>query len=57
MIFTDRKPVFVYWNNPNEHCERMKLLFPSRQASNKSHTNEINFILEELVEAGLKIKK
>lgn len=56
MIFTDKKPVYVYWNNPNELCERLKLLFASEQAGNTGHTNEINSILEELVEAGLIIK-
>lgn len=42
---------FVYWDDPNELVERLKLLMASQQAGNTSHDNEIISIIEELKEA------
>ena len=42
-----------YWDDPNELVDRLQLLAASYQAGNKSHTNEILSILEELREAYL----
>jgi len=44
---------YVYWDDPNELVDRLQLLAASYQAGNKSHTNEIMSILEELREADL----
>lgn len=46
----------VYWDDPNELVERLKLLVASRDAGNTNHDNEILSIIEELKEAGI-IKK
>lgn len=42
---------FVYWDDPNELVERLKLLIASRDAGNNNHDNEIISIIEELREA------
>lgn len=42
---------FVYWDDPNELVERLKLLIASRDAGNNNHDNEIISIIEELGEA------
>lgn len=44
---------YVYWDNPNELVERLKLLIASRDAGNTGLDNEIISIIEELREAGL----
>lgn len=47
---------YVYWDDPNELIERLKLLIASKSAGNSNHDNEIVSIIEELREAGI-IKK
>lgn len=54
------KPLFVktgkglvYWDDPNELVERLKLLVASQTAGNNSHQNEIIDIVEELKEANI----
>lgn len=42
---------FVYWDDPNELVERLKLLIASRDAGNTGLDNEIISIIEELREA------
>lgn len=44
---------YVYWNNPNEIVDRLKLLTASKTAGHTGHDNEIMSILEELREEGL----
>ena len=44
---------YVYFDDPNELCVRLKKLIASSQAGNNSHTNEIISILEELAELGI----
>lgn len=44
---------FVYWDNPNELIERLKILIASKDAGNTNHDNEIISIIEELKEAGI----
>jgi len=44
---------YVYWDDPNKLVDRLQLLAASYQAGNKSHTNKIMSILEELREADL----
>lgn len=43
---------YVYWDNPNELVERLKLLIASKQAGNTGLDNEIISIIEELRENG-----
>lgn len=43
----------VYWDDPNELVERLKLLVASKDAGNTNHDNEILSIIEELKEAGI----
>lgn len=43
---------YVYWDNPNELVERLKLLIASREAGNTGLENEIISIIEELRENG-----
>jgi len=43
----------MYWDDPNELVDRLQLLAASYQAGNKSHTNEIMSISEDLREADL----
>lgn len=43
----------VYWDDPNELVERLKLLLASRDAGNTGLDNEIIAIIEELHEAGI----
>lgn len=48
------KPIeYVYFDDVNELCERLKLLLASQQAGNNNHTNEIVSILEELRECDI----
>lgn len=42
---------FVYWDDPNELVERLKLLIASRDAGNTGLDNEIISIIEELRES------
>lgn len=44
---------YVYWDDPNELIERLKLLIGSKSAGNTNHDNEIISIVEELKEAGI----
>lgn len=43
----------IYWDDPNELVERLKILIASRNAGNGNHDNEILAIVEELKEAGI----
>lgn len=44
---------YIYWDDPNELVERLKLLIAERSAGNMNHDNEIQSIIEELREAQL----
>lgn len=44
---------YVYWDDPNELVDRLKLLIASRDAGNTGLDNEIISIIEELREAGI----
>ncbi|VVC38053.1 Hypothetical protein CINCED_3A016122 [Cinara cedri] len=48
-----QKNNLVYWDNPNEIIDRLKLLLASQAAGNTGVGNEILSIFEELLEAGL----
>jgi hypothetical protein len=43
----------VYWNDPNELVDRLRLLLATRSAGNTGVSNEILSIYEELHEAGI----
>lgn len=43
----------VYWDDPNELVDRLKLLIASKTAGNTNLDNEILSIIEELKEAGV----
>lgn len=44
---------YIYWDDPNELVERLKLLVASRNAGNTGLDNEIMSIIEELRESGV----
>lgn len=44
---------YVYWDDPNELVNRLKLLIASRDAGNTGLDNEIISIIEELQESGI----
>jgi len=46
----NNKPSVIYFDDPNELVERLKILIASRNAGNTGHANEINAIIEELYE-------
>lgn len=48
-----QKHNIVYWNDPNELVERLRLLYSSLAAGNTGVRNEIISICSELVEAGI----
>lgn len=41
---------YIYWNDPNELVERLRLLIAEQSAGNHNHTNEIHAIIQELRE-------
>lgn len=43
--------VHEFYDDPNELCERLRLLIASRVAGNSNHMQEINSIIAELREA------
>ncbi|XP_043479908.1 uncharacterized protein LOC122509741 [Leptopilina heterotoma] len=45
------QPDYVYWDDPNELVDRLRLLTASQTAGNPSHNNEIMSIIKELREA------
>lgn len=51
---TNNHPIeYVYFDDPNELCDRLKLLIASTEAGNTNHRNEIASILEELRECNI----
>jgi len=42
--------VYEYYDDPNELCQRLRLLMSSKSAGNSNHDQEINSIIEELRE-------
>lgn len=43
---------YIYWDDPNELCDRLRMLIMSKQAGHTGHTSEIASIIEELREKG-----
>ncbi|CAG9791452.1 unnamed protein product [Diatraea saccharalis] len=48
-----RNTDYIFWDDPNELIERLKLIIASKNAGNTNHDNEILSIIEELTEAGI----
>lgn len=48
----DNRIVYEYFDDPNELCDRLKLLLSSKMAGNTNHIQEMNSIVEELRELG-----
>ncbi|XP_066585314.1 uncharacterized protein [Prorops nasuta] len=53
MLLNNHVKDYVYWNNPNELVNRLKLLIASKNAGHTNHDNEIISIIEELREDGI----
>lgn len=54
MMQVTNNPIdYVYWDDPNELVDRLRLLIASQEAGNSNHSNEINRILEELIESNI----
>lgn len=45
--------VYEYYDDPNELCDRLRLLISSKKAGNTNHDQEINSIIEELRERNI----
>lgn len=52
MVNSATAPQFVYYDDPNELVDRLRLLIASGLAGNDAHRNEIESIIEELRERG-----
>lgn len=44
---------YIFWDDPNEIVDRLRLLISSQSAGNNSHNNEIVSIIEEMREANI----
>lgn len=44
---------YIYWDDPNELVDRLRLIVASQAAGHTGHTNEIISIIEELREANI----
>lgn len=51
LVYNTKPLEYIYWDDPNELVERLKLLIASKDAGNTSHDNEIIAIINELKEA------
>lgn len=47
-VVTNKKRNYQFWDDPNELCERLKLLVGEKSAGNNIHDAEISSILSEL---------
>ena len=43
----------MYWDDPNELVDRLRLLISSTTAGHNNHNNEIISLIEELKEANI----
>lgn len=53
MIVNPLKPNYIYWDDPNEIVDRLRLLISSESAGHTNHNNEIVSIIEELKESNI----
>lgn len=47
------KPIYEYWDDPNELVDRLRVLLSSANAGHQGHMNEIESIIEELREINI----
>lgn len=52
MVLSNNPIDYVYYDDPNELVDRLRILIASQEAGNNGHSNEIGSILEELREGG-----
>lgn len=57
ILLVDSKPNYVYYDDPNELVDRLRILLGSQQAGHTGHENEINAIIEELKEMEAELSK
>lgn len=50
ITLTQSKPEVIYYDDPNELIDRLRILMASQAAGNNAHSNEINALMEELNE-------
>lgn len=53
LIYNNKPMEYIYWDDPNELVDRLRLLIASKDAGNTSHDNEIVAIVNELKESNL----
>lgn len=53
MAYSNDKKSYVYWDDVNELCSRLRLLVASQNAGHTGHQNEIISIVEELRESNV----
>lgn len=53
MNFSTNNIDYIYWDDPNELVNRLRLLIASQNAGHNNHNNEIISILEELQESNV----
>lgn len=53
MKLNSHKPNYIYWDDPNELVDRLRLIIASQAAGHNNHNNEIVSIIEELREADI----
>lgn len=57
ILLTNDKPNVIYYDNPNEIVDRLRVLLGSQEAGHTGHENEINAIIEELKELEPELSK
>lgn len=57
ILLTNDKPNVIYYDNPNEIVDRLRVLLGSQEAGHTGHENEINAIVEELKELQPELSK
>ena len=50
LVLTEKNPEYIYFDDPNELVDRLRLLYGTSDAGNNGCKNEINSIIEELLE-------
>lgn len=57
MTLSNAQPNVIYYDDPNEIINRLRLLLGSQESGNTGHENEINAIMEELNEQKYELLK
>jgi len=48
LVKPNYRPEYIYWDDPNELVERLRLITAAYQAGNTAHCDEMMSILKEL---------